>query len=223
MVTIAPSTWDADEGSSSRAGVLFDLRHALSVGARAGDNSRLSRFTSGKLAGIIRTASFEDMDAALDIAAIHKIVPTFVQNDDAVEVASILKNWAGVVVVGPYDLSDDVRILGGTKALGDAGVEVAFSGSGTVDSIRQTAHLAVRYGLDAAAARRGLTVNAARIAGATGQVGSLVPGARADLVVWNHDPLRMDARAQGVWVGGVLVHEDRASAWVDNEHIPGKE
>jgi imidazolonepropionase-like amidohydrolase len=223
MVSITPATWDADAGPSSRAGVLYELRGKLSAALAANDGSRLSRFAKGQLDGIIRTASFEDVDAALDIAAAFEIVPTIMHRDDAVEVASILENWAGVVVVGPYDFSNDVRTLSGAGALEDAGVELAFLGDGGSDSIRTTAHLAVRYGLDAAAARRGLTVNAARVSGATGTVGTLTVGARADLVVWNRDPLRMDARLLGVWVGGELVSDTgNDTGWTDDEHVPGR-
>lgn len=228
MITLAPSTWDADLGPSSRAGALFDLRAALTKAQENGGDTRLGRFVRGELDGFIRAESVEDVDAALDVAVSLGIEPAIAHTDDAVESASMLENWGGVVVVGSYDFGSDIRALTGAKALSEAGVEIAFRGNDTVHSIRRTAYLAVQYGLDAAAARRGLTVNAARVCGAEDLVGSLKPGARADLVIYSGDPLSLASGVVDVFIGGDRYGSSEAlgnttGGWEDREHIPGRE
>jgi len=43
----------------------------------------------------------------------------------------------------------------------------------------------------------------AKIAGLGGQVGSLAPGARGDVVIWSGDPLELSSLAERVWIDGV--------------------
>ena len=54
---------------------------------------------------------------------------------------------------------------------------------------------------------RWLTANAARALGVADQVGTLAPGMRADVVVWNRDPFSVYARADQVFIDGALVHD----------------
>jgi imidazolonepropionase-like amidohydrolase len=63
---------------------------------------------------------------------------------------------------------------------------------------------------------RWLTSNAARSLGVADRVGTLAPGKMADLVVWNDNPFSVFARAQQVYIDGVLVHEH------DNPAFPMK-
>lgn len=68
-------------------------------------------------------------------------------------------------------------------------------------------------------ALRWLTLNPARALGIEGEVGSLEVGKRADLVVWDRDPLSVYARARWVYVDGVrVIDADAPSApWSDFE------
>jgi imidazolonepropionase-like amidohydrolase len=54
---------------------------------------------------------------------------------------------------------------------------------------------------------RWLTSNAARSLGIAERVGTLAPGKMADMVVWNDNPFSVFARAEQVYIDGVLVHE----------------
>jgi len=68
------------------------------------------------------------------------------------------------------------------------------------------AGLAMRGGLDFAAALRSITLNPARILGIGGRYGSLEPGKAADIAVFPRDPLTdITAVAQAVFVGGELI------------------
>jgi len=57
---------------------------------------------------------------------------------------------------------------------------------------------------------RWITSNPAKALGVAEQVGSLSPGKRADVVVWNQDPFSVYARADLVYIDGALVL-DRAN------------
>jgi imidazolonepropionase-like amidohydrolase len=52
-----------------------------------------------------------------------------------------------------------------------------------------------------------ITLNPARALGIDRQTGSLEPGKRADVVVWDRDPFSVYARAQRVWIDGGLAYD----------------
>jgi imidazolonepropionase-like amidohydrolase len=69
------------------------------------------------------------------------------------------------------------------------------------------AAIAVREGLSEKAALEAITINAARIAGIDGRVGSLKAGKDADIALFDGHPLDFRSHAVGVWIDGVRVHE----------------
>lgn len=218
-VTLGSGSWDQDLGPSSRAGVLDALRNALRDAKAEGGTSRLARLARGELDVYVDAETDEDVDAATQLFGRFGVAPTIRHTADLVGTSQELAENGSVVVVGPYTFTSDVRLLAGPASLGKAGCEVAFCGGLPMleaDALRVSAALAVRYGLDPAAARRGLTINAARVAGLGNRVGALTPGADADIVVFSADPLRLDARVVEVWVAGKRVHV-AASAASENE------
>jgi imidazolonepropionase-like amidohydrolase len=52
-----------------------------------------------------------------------------------------------------------------------------------------------------------ITLNPAKALGIADQTGSLEPGKRADLVVWDKDPFSVYARAQRVWIDGGVAYD----------------
>ena len=56
-------------------------------------------------------------------------------------------------------------------------------------------------------AMRWLTINAAKALGIDDQTGSLEPGKMADVVLWDRNPLSVYARAEQVWIDGVLWYD----------------
>lgn len=88
-----------------------------------------------------------------------------------------------------------------------AGVPVALSTDGARGrSVTVEAVVARGHGLAADQALRALTLDAARILGVDGRVGSLEAGKDADLVVWEGDPVGTWGRAMVVVVDGRVVY-----------------
>jgi len=86
-----------------------------------------------------------------------------------------------------------------------AGVTIAFAngdGGHRIREVRYNAGNAVAHGLPYGAALAALTINPARIFDQASEVGSLEPGKRADLVIWDGDPLEPMTQAKTVIIGG---------------------
>jgi imidazolonepropionase-like amidohydrolase len=141
-------------------------------------------------------------DAAGQFGIVHSV--------DGIDVADRLRGHEGPVVVGPYTFASAPRVLQGAAALSQSGVEVAFCGrvpQFSADSLRITAALAVRYGMEPSAARRAITIVPATAAGVADRIGSIAPGKDGDLVVFSADPLRLDATVLEVYIRGVRVYD----------------
>jgi len=90
--------------------------------------------------------------------------------------------------------------------LNAAGVRVGFSQAGDAShyarKLRQLAGNAVANGLPWEAGLAALTRIPAESFGAGAQLGSIEVGKRADLVLWDGDPLDVIHLAEQVWLGG---------------------
>jgi imidazolonepropionase-like amidohydrolase len=81
--------------------------------------------------------------------------------------------------------------------------------------MNQDAAKALQAGLEAglklteADAIKWITINPAKALGLEGEVGSLEPGKRADVVIWSADPFSIYSHAEKVYLDGALVY-DRA-------------
>jgi imidazolonepropionase-like amidohydrolase len=97
--------------------------------------------------------------------------------------------------------------------LARAGVRLAFSVSAqgiyrswdAGPSMREGAGLAVASGLPYITGLRAVTSVAAQVIGLPSSVGSLAPGAAADLVIWDGDPLEPSSAPMMVMIGGEKV------------------
>jgi imidazolonepropionase-like amidohydrolase len=69
-----------------------------------------------------------------------------------------------------------------------------------VRTLGQEAGNAVAFGMSWAEAMKAVTANTADAFGL--DAGRIAPGARADLVLWNGDPLEASSRPMGMWIGG---------------------
>ena len=101
------------------------------------------------------------------------------------------------------------RSLANPGRLDAAGVTIAITTDHPVVPIHFLIHqatLAVKEGLDPAAALRAVTINPARILGVDDRLGSLAPGKDADLCVWSGDPLDVMSRVERAYVDGREVY-----------------
>jgi hypothetical protein len=99
--------------------------------------------------------------------------------------------------------------LRSAAVLREAGVEVGFTQAGdsshNARKLRQLAGNAVAHGLPWEDALAGLTRVPARTFGVDGEIGGIAPGLRADLVLWDGDPLDVASLASQVWFDGRAI------------------
>ena len=136
--------------------------------------------------------------------------PVIVGGAEAWQVAAELASAKAPVLVDPFvNLPGNFDQFGATlenaARLHKAGVTVAFSQSGDAShmarKLRQGAGIAVANGLPWDAGLAAITANPAAIFGA-GDRGRIAVGQRADLVLWDGDPLDVSSLATQVWIGG---------------------
>jgi imidazolonepropionase-like amidohydrolase len=100
------------------------------------------------------------------------------------------------------------RSLANPGRLAAAGVELGIITDHPVVPIQflhLQAALAVKEGLDPAAALRAVTLVPARVMGVDDRVGSLAPGKAATLCLWSGDPLDVRSRVEAAWIDGRRV------------------
>jgi imidazolonepropionase-like amidohydrolase len=162
---------------------------------------------------ILRTQSAADVDAALSLAAEFGLTATIAGGEGLAAAAKDLVRAKTPVVVS--DLADTAmrsegplagRAPGLAARLVAAGLRPAISSGGAGGGARFLRLLAAREigeGLDPEDALRAVTLWAAEAAGSAGRLGSIEPGRRADLVVWDGDPFAAATKTRLVMVGGV--------------------
>jgi imidazolonepropionase-like amidohydrolase len=100
------------------------------------------------------------------------------------------------------------RSLANPGRLAAAGVELGIITDHPVVPIQLLhvqAALAVKEGLDPAAALRAVTLVPARVMGVDDRVGSLLAGKAATLSIWSGDPLDVRSRVEAAWIEGRQV------------------
>jgi imidazolonepropionase-like amidohydrolase len=133
---------------------------------------------------------------------------------EAVLLADRLAERGVPVLIGPLLTSRSKvelrnRSLANPGRLAAAGVELGIITDHPVVPIHLLhvqAALAVREGLDPAAALRAVTLVPARVLGLDDRLGSLEPGKHATLAVWSGDPLDARTRVEAAWIEGRQVY-----------------
>lgn len=156
-----------------------------------------------------------DIRQAIRLAADYRVRVVIVGGVEAWRVAPQLAAAAIPVVLDPEaNLPQDFDQLGArldnAAILQRAGVEIAFTVSGNTIylsydaglALREGAGMAVANGLPYLAALRAVTLAPARIWGAAALTETLAPGAPADLVIWDGDPLEPSSAPAAVYVDG---------------------
>ncbi len=209
VFALGEGVWRSDRVPTSRAGALSELRTLLEAAREKAAHPRINAVVAGRLDALIVCGSAHDVASARSELGELFGRSTLVHTGDAIDLAGDLQRLRRPVVVGPYGFASSRRVILGAAALANSGVEVAFRGGlpqSAPDAMRITAALAVRHGMDPAAARRAITVAPAKVAGLANRIGAITPGKDADLVVFSRDPLRLDAVVLEVYVRGVRVY-----------------
>jgi imidazolonepropionase-like amidohydrolase len=129
---------------------------------------------------------------------------------DAAPLADRIAERGVPVLIGPLltsrskvELRD--RSLANPGRLAAAGVELGIITDHPVVPVQLLhvqAALAVKEGLDPAAALRAVTLVPARVMGVDDRVGSLLAGKAATLCIWSGDPLDVRSRVEAAWIEG---------------------
>ncbi|HQW80336.1 MAG TPA: amidohydrolase family protein [Pseudomonadota bacterium] len=194
-----------DQAIRETRGALFEGERLLTVAGR----ETLAKYLSGGRV-VLSVNRAIDIRRALAFAKKHGMRPVIVGGAEAWQVAAELASAKAPVLVDPFvNLPGNFDQFGATlenaARLHKAGVTVAFSQSGDAShmarKLRQGAGIAVANGLPWDAGLAAITANPAAIFGA-GDRGRIAVGQRADLVLWDGDPLDVSSLATQVWIGG---------------------
>lgn len=192
----------------ARGQVAADSPHALLTPA---GRRTLARYLSGQGRIIVEVDRAADIRQLLRWAAREKVKIAIAGGAEAWQLAPELAAAKVPVFVDalgnlPATFDQIGATLENAARLQRAGVPVAFAqrddASHNARKMRQLAGNAVANGLPWADGLAGLTRVPAEVLGVADQIGSIEPGKRADLVLWEGDPLDVAHYAEQVWLGG---------------------
>lgn len=192
----------------ARGQVAADSPHALLTPA---GRRTLARYLSGQGRIVVEVDRAADIRQLLRWAAREKVKIAIAGGAEAWQLAPELAAAKVPVFVDalgnlPTTFDQIGATLENAARLQRAGVPVAFAqrddASHNARKMRQLAGNAVANGLPWADGLAGLTRIPAEVLGVADQIGSIEPGKRADLVLWEGDPLDVAHYAEQVWLGG---------------------
>lgn len=202
-LSLSDQALDPNRSPTSPSGAMSELHRLLS--AREGP---LGAAAGGREAVLVQAPERDDVRRALELAARHGLKGALlgVRRSDGLVEAIEASGLAAVV--GPFGAGAAALDLRSVVALGEARVPLAFALEAPARhpaSLRLSAALCVREGLDPLTAWSALTDGAARIAGVAARAGRLERGLDADFVLWSGNPLDLSSRPVAVFVDGVRV------------------
>ncbi|MBH1592842.1 amidohydrolase family protein [Stenotrophomonas maltophilia] len=192
----------------ARGQVAADSPHAVLTPA---GRRTLSRYLAGQGRIVVEIDRAADIRQLLRWAAREKVKIALSGASEAWQLAPELAAAGVPVFVDvlanlPASFDQIGATLENAARLQRAGVPVSFVQRGDAShnarKIRQLAGNAVAHGLPWADGLAGLTRVPAQAFGVADQIGSIEPGKRADLVLWEGDPLDVAHYAEQVWMGG---------------------
>lgn len=155
----------------------------------------------------------DDIFTALRIKREFNLNMTIEHGTEGQLIADLLAQEGVGVCVGPF-LTDRSKpelahlSLRTAATLSQAGIPISIICDHPVTPekfLPLCAAMAVKEGLDSDAALRAITIDAAKLCGIAGRVGSLAVGKDADIVWLDAHPLSLDARVQSVIIGGEVL------------------
>lgn len=218
-------------GGGSRPAAHVLLRAAMAAAANpaaigiAGKESLITRQDAEALAPVVRGAipllahvnRVTDIKAALALKAQYPALKLVLVGATEGWMIADQIAAARVPVIAPalMDLPEKFENLASTQSnvgrMTRAGVTVAISSTGSYESnLSQYAGNLVALtkvpgalGLDWGAAFATITSKPAAAIGMDGEIGSLRPGRRADVVIWDGDPLELASSPEAIFIDGV--------------------
>ncbi|MCC6828354.1 MAG: amidohydrolase family protein [Novosphingobium sp.] len=204
-----------------------DYRRSPAAFLAQGKDALLKRSDAEALVAVIegRTRLLVEVNRASDIRTVLSLLADYPKLRMVLVGAS--EGWmvareiaaAGVPVITPgsEDLPSAFETMASTTSnaarLDAAGVVVALTAGGSISGehvVRQNAGNLVgiasvpgRQGLSWGKAFAAITSRPAQVLGLEAEIGSLQPGRRADVVIWDGDPLELSSAPQAVWIDGV--------------------
>ncbi|MHC5210017.1 MAG: amidohydrolase family protein [Planctomycetota bacterium] len=170
----------------------------------------LAPYALGTLPVVFEADGAGQIMDALRFAEEQRLHAVIAGGRDAWKVADEIALAGVPVIVGPV-----LRLPGAREdpydatyhnaaVLARAGVPIAFrtNDSASARDLPFHAGMAMAFGLDEDAALEALTAGAARILGLEGEIGTLAPGVRADVIVTDGSPLQIRTQVQAAYIGG---------------------
>jgi len=174
----------------------------------------LARYLAGNGRIVVQVERAADIRQLLRWAQREHVRIAIAGGTEAWKVAPLLAQAQVPVLVDaladlPMNFDQVGATLENAARLHAAGVMVSFMQTDTAShharKLRQLAGNAVAYGLPWEAALAGMTRVPAEIFGVAAQIGSIAVGKRADLVLWDGDPLDVAHYAEQVWLDGRAI------------------
>lgn len=197
------------------------------------DAMALKPVLAGTMPLVIQCDRLADINQAIALAHDYHLKVVLFGGAEAWAAARGLAEADIPVILDPMaTLPDNYDRIGSrpdnAALLAAAGVRLAFSVSAqgiyrswdAGPSMREGAGLAVASGLPYAVALRAITSTAARVAGLPKGAGTLAPGAEADLVVWDGDPLEPSSAPSLVMIGGEQVSKVTRQTLLRDRYAP---
>lgn len=202
------------------------LRESLREASGAASSDRfenlLSRIDVEALKPVVRgdVPLFVEVDRASDIRLVLALKDDFRRlnivlvgaNEGWMVADEIARAKVPVITGVQLNLPTRFETLGATLAnaarLQSAGVLLAIASGPNGDDaytarrLMQLGGIAVSYGLAWEDALAAVTINPAKILGADDQIGSLSPGKRGDVVIWDGDPFELTSRPITIFIDG---------------------
>ena len=114
-------------------------------------------------------------------------------------------------------------VLVGLGMIGDNDARQARNEKQYAGNLVALTRLPGATGLDWNAAFAAISSAPAEAIGMGGEIGSLRPGRRGDVVIWSNDPLELDAAALGVWIDGVKQPLDTRQRMLRDRYMQPQE